>query len=313
MIRFICAQPATLYYAWQVEVMLYNFKEMGIDLNLVDIVGQIENDIPKEWKLLKENYNARFSFYKDTRKYKKYIYSIRPNLLKQHFKLYPELKNQIIFYHDCDIIFSKPIDWTQFKNTDIWYGSDTRWYLSYDSIIQKDKDVFDVMCTAININPQLVIDNNEDTIGAQYILKGVDSDFWERVELDSIKLFKNTKTFNDKKIKENPQYDGIKYWMADMWSLLWNIWKSGYDTKPHIELRFALASASIDKYDKCNIIHNSNITQENKEGLFDKSKFQNKLPYNKKLKINKETVSKKYYEWVEKTAKNTVLNNGSII
>ena len=37
-LRFVSAQPASLYYAWQVEVMLNNFQVMGVNLNNVDIV-----------------------------------------------------------------------------------------------------------------------------------------------------------------------------------------------------------------------------------------------------------------------------------
>jgi len=44
-LRFVCAQPATLYYAWQVEVMLNNFKSMGVNLNQVDIVCWKQNGI----------------------------------------------------------------------------------------------------------------------------------------------------------------------------------------------------------------------------------------------------------------------------
>ena len=36
-IRYICAQPATKYYAWQVEVMINNFMAMGVNPNQMDI------------------------------------------------------------------------------------------------------------------------------------------------------------------------------------------------------------------------------------------------------------------------------------
>jgi hypothetical protein len=36
--KYICAQPGTRYYAWQIEIMLMNFKEMGIPLQDVHIV-----------------------------------------------------------------------------------------------------------------------------------------------------------------------------------------------------------------------------------------------------------------------------------
>ena len=87
MIRFICAQPATDYYVWQVDVMLNNFITMGINLNWVDVVCNIQNNIPDKWIKLAEHYPARFFFYKDTRETKHYISSIRPNILKQHFKI----------------------------------------------------------------------------------------------------------------------------------------------------------------------------------------------------------------------------------
>ena len=44
MIRFISAQTSNLYFAWQVEVMLNNFMEMGVDLKYVDIVCTKENN-----------------------------------------------------------------------------------------------------------------------------------------------------------------------------------------------------------------------------------------------------------------------------
>ena len=108
-LRFVCAQPASIYYAWQVEVMLNNFKSMGVNLNNVDIVCWKQNgEIPIQWSKLAAGYPARFFFYDDTRETKHYISSIRPNILKQHWEKYPELKFDAIFYHDCDIVFSKP-------------------------------------------------------------------------------------------------------------------------------------------------------------------------------------------------------------
>ena len=84
-LRFICAQPTSLYYAWQVEVMINNFIEMGINPNMIDIVcWKVNNVIPEEWTKLAANYPARFFFYDDTRESRHYISSIRPNsILKQ--------------------------------------------------------------------------------------------------------------------------------------------------------------------------------------------------------------------------------------
>ena len=110
-LRFICAQPTSLFYAWQVEVLVNNFIDMGINPNNIDIVSwKINGVIPVEWVKLTQKYPVNFHFYNDTRETKHYISSIRPNILKQHFEAHPELENEAIFYHDCDIVFTKPID-----------------------------------------------------------------------------------------------------------------------------------------------------------------------------------------------------------
>ena len=145
-LRFVSASPAIKYYSWQVEVLLSNFIEMGINLNQVDIVCWKQNgEIPEEWQKLANGYPARFFFYDDTRETKHYISSIRPNILKQHFTAYPELENEAIFYHDCDIVFTKPINWEQFLQDNKWYGSDCRWYIGHYYIISKGEDILDKM------------------------------------------------------------------------------------------------------------------------------------------------------------------------
>ena len=313
MVRFLCAQPSELYFAWQVEVMLHNFMEMGVNLEYVDIISTKKNNkIPEIWKKLSNAYTARFFFYEDTRIEKYYTSSIRPNILKQHFKEYPELTNQTIFYHDSDIILRTPINWNQFEMDDILYGSNTNWYISYDYIISKGKDIFDKMIEIVDINPQLVIDNNNNSIGAQYILKNIDYFFWEEVERDSENLFKKITKLNNKKKQENPSYNEIQIWAADMWSVLWNIWKYGYKTQCHPDLMFSWGTSSEDSYNTCNIMHNAGVT-DRYVNYFNKSKYINLLPYNLNLKIKENTASKKYYEWIQKTEKKSVLLKNSLI
>lgn len=63
-LRFVCAQPAIKYYSWQLETMLNNFIEMGINLNQVDIVcWKQTGEIPEEYSKLANGYPARFFFY----------------------------------------------------------------------------------------------------------------------------------------------------------------------------------------------------------------------------------------------------------
>ena len=84
-LRYICCQPAIPYYIWQVEVLINNFKKMGVNPNYIDIVCGIENGIiPDNWVKLMTHYNSvRFFFYNDTRTDKTYQPSIYFNL--KHF------------------------------------------------------------------------------------------------------------------------------------------------------------------------------------------------------------------------------------
>lgn len=300
--RYICAQPATLYYAWQVEVMLNNFRSVGINLNQVDVVCRIENGVPDEWSRLANSYPARFFFYGDTRKTNHYISSVRPNILKQHFKAHPYLSSEAIFYHDCDMIFSNPIDWSRFEQDDIWYGSDTKWYISYDYIIGKGQDVFDKMVEVIDIDPQLVIDNRDNSIGAQYIMKGIDHTFWDDVERDSENLYREVSILNTEKVNNDPSHHPLQIWCADMWAVLWNGWKRGYQTRCHDDLMFSWATSSDEEYYRLNIMHNAGVTSK-ESGLFYKAMYTESLPYNLSLDIRDNTASKKYYEWIQVTEK----------
>ena len=306
-LRFVCAQPAIKYYSWQLETMLNNFMEMGINLNQVDIVCWKENGIiPEEYSKLANGYPARFFFYDDTRETKHYISSIRPNILKQHFIAYPELENEAIFYHDCDIVFTKPINWEQFLQDNKWYGSDCRWYIGHDYIISKGEDILDKMCEIVDIDKQLVKDNELNSIGAQYLMKGINAQFWANVEKDCERLFKEITDINNEKKAANPTYHELQIWCSDMFAVLWNGWKLGYESICHPDLEFSWATSTEADWDRLNIFHNAGCTDA-ESGLFYKALYMNELPYNKDLKINEGTASKKYYEIIQKLEKKSVL------
>jgi len=305
-LRFVCAQPAIKYYSWQLEVMLNNFIEMGINLNQVDIICWKTGEIPEEYSKLANGYPARFFFYDDTRETKHYISSIRPNILKQHFIAYPELESEAILYHDCDIVFTKPINWEQYLQDNKWYGSDCRWYIGHDYIISKGEDILDKMCEIVDIDKQLVKDNELNAIGAQYLMKGINSQFWANVEKDCERLFKEITDINNEKKAANPSYHEIQIWCSDMFAVLWNGWKIGYETICHPDLEFAWATSTEADWDRLNIFHNAGVTGT-EQGLFYKALYMNEFPYNKDLKINEGTASKKYYEFIQKVEKKSVL------
>jgi hypothetical protein len=309
-LRFVSAQPAIPYYTWQVEVMLNNFMEMGINLNNVDIVcWKKDGVIPEAWSKLANNYAARFFFYDDTRITKDYISSIRPNILKQHWLANPELRYETIFYHDCDIIFTNPIkDWIteDMINDDKWYGSDTRWYIGHDYIMSKGNDVLTLMCDIVGIGKDVIKKNEKNSIGAQYIMKNLTYYYWDRVEKESELLFKDVNVLNNKKKAKDPTHHELQIWCADMWAVLWNGWKMGYETICNSNMDFSWATSNEEDYLKMNIFHNAGITGSD-SGKFYKAHYMDKLPYNENLQITPNTASWYYWNEIQKTAKKSVL------
>jgi hypothetical protein len=312
-LRFVSAQPATQYYVWQVEVMLNNFLKVGINLNNVDIVCWKQNGIiPDSWSKLANNYPARFFFYDDLRETKHYISSIRPNILKQHWERFPELKDEAIFYHDCDIAFTKEINWNQFLVDDKWYGSDTRWYIAHSYIKSKGEDILDKMCEIVDISKKVIEENEENAIGAQYIMKGIDYNFWDNVEKDSENLFREINLLSNEKKLIDPNYHELQIWCADMWAVLWNGWKLGKETICHKDLEFSWGTSTEGDWHRLNIFHNAGVTGSG-HGLFYKAIYMDRYPYNDNIDVTEGTASWYYWQLIKEVAQKSVLIEEIII
>jgi len=309
-LRYICVQPRLLYYAWQVEVMINNFINNGINpadidvlvsFNSSDETSEIENI--KAWDKIKNQYtNVNFYFYEDTRKAPiHYISSIRPNALKQHFKNNLELSEYAYFYHDCDIIFTKPIDFSNLLNNDIWYSSNTNSYINYGYIISKGYGIYEKMCDIIDIDYEIPKINNLHSGGAQYILKNLHWTFWDKVENDSERLFYEINNLNNDIKKQNPEYHELQIWCADMWAVLWNGWLFGNNMIVTNEMNFCWPTDSIEKWNECSIYHNAGVN-DTQSDLFYKGNYQNSLPYGiDKTNYNQNFASYKYVEEILKT------------
>jgi hypothetical protein len=308
-LRYVCVQPRLSYYAWQVEVMINNFIKHGIDPNNIDIlVAWNPNDVTslpttiEMWDKLVSHYNnIRFFFYEDTRQQPiHYISSVRPNILKQHWLAHPELEDEAIFYHDCDIVFTKSPNFYYHLLDNIWYLSNTNSYINYDYITSKGQDVYDKMCEIVGIDPLIPKLMNSNSGGAQYILKNIDYTFWDKVEKDSEQLFFQISQLNSLKKQADPEYHELQIWCADMWAVLWNGWLRGNETKVIPELEFTWATDDIKRWDKNLIYHNAGATC-GCGGLFFKSLYMEVLPYNMVDNFNKEKACYNYFLEVQET------------
>ena len=164
-LRFISAQPATDYYAWQVEVYINNFIRNGY--TDIDVVSGFQGKIPDSWGKLVSRYGnvVDFHFYEDTMGEVRYIPAIQAHLLKKHFDENPN--DGAFFFHDADFIFTRPLDFTPYLNDHNWYFSDTISYIGHDYIVSKGEEVLDSMCKVVGIDKAVVKANQENSGGVK--------------------------------------------------------------------------------------------------------------------------------------------------
>lgn len=79
--KYIIATEDKNYWRWQMLVQINNFKNLGIDDDLIYIVG-FKNKPSKEILSIQAGTNVRIVLIEDTRKKVVYAPSIRPHILK---------------------------------------------------------------------------------------------------------------------------------------------------------------------------------------------------------------------------------------
>ena len=307
---YISAQPATIYYAWQVEVYLNNFIENGVFPNDIHVLFLTDGDIPEEIKILQRNYpHIHFFFYSDTRSDKSYIPSIYFNAVKQHVLAHPELEKEVILFHDSDTILTKPLELSwKTLGSKTWYMSDTNSYINYDYIMQKGTDVYERMLNIVGIDGSIPKLMNSHSGGAQYLVKSAPFAFWNKVEKDSIELYR---MFCETEHLYQPKFENdypIQKWTAGMWSFLWNAWFFEFETLVTDELSFCWATDDISKWDNNQFMHNAGVINTS-EDYFYKGDWINTLPYHKTQQVLPKYCSYKYWEWIKKVESKSILTN----
>ena len=282
---FISAQPDNIYFHWQVEIYLYQFSKHNI-LDYCYAIFGYTGDKPSYSVLeLAKKYPKQIKFYKDERTPEETIYipSIRPHILKKFFRDYPELGKNV-FYHDSDIFLVKLPKFELLLTDDIAYLSDTNSYINYNYLETCSKrykethleletnDLIKKMVSLFEISEELVKQNNNNSGGAQYLLKDIDFNFWVDVEKYSNKLYSLFKDYE----KQYPIDHHIQSWATDMWCVLWCYWKLGKKALNHLELDFSWATSSSKDYYIKPIFHLAGITNELSKTHLYKFEYSNK-------------------------------------
>ena len=276
-LKFICAQPDDTYYTWQVHAWVESLRELGhSDKAIVLIFIPSFREKNEKWQQIIDLYpETEFHFYKDednevSQKLGIYIPVLRPYCLKRYFYEHPEMKDKAVFYCDSDIQFTDKFDIEKFIQDDVNYLSDTNSYINakyFDSKVKdvlpekleeyKTLDILAQVTSLIGIDRAICEKYNDHSGGAQYLLKNIDGQFWEKVQKDCLIIRLYLQNINRQFFKD--ENTGFQSWCADMWAVLWNIWLREQETKVVPELEFSWASDPITKLDRTNIFHNAGI------------------------------------------------------
>ena len=298
-IKFIVPLPDITYYLWQGIVQINNFKKFGYDVDTHYPVCISNNLISEQLKtiMMCPDVKSKFHIYQDTREDKSYSASMKPWLMAQYFKEFPEEKDSIYVYLDPDVIFLKEFDFSKFLNDNIWYESNTCSYLDSAYIKSKGEELFYEMCDIVGVKPETVIEYDRNCGGAQYITKNNTYEYWNEVEKTSVPLYKHMVETKEKYHPEGVQYP-IQAWTSEMWTTNWVLWKHGIKTKVVPELDFHWANHQMVDL-KYSIFHNAGVVDN--DGINFAKTFYVNSPFNKEIKGTPESISYKYIEEIKET------------
>jgi hypothetical protein len=303
---FVTAQPDVQYFIWQAKLYIYNFIEKGIDPSKIHIIFAIVSPSkePSKESLELKKMGVKVHHYFDERRKKHYIPSIKPYLISKWIKDYPQ-NGKLFFLHDADIIFRTLPDFEKMIQDDVCYLSDTNGYISYDYIVDccrryeqqhpssTRNQLLEEMAQVVKIDVDIIKKNRLHSGGGQYIIKDTTSELWEKIYEDSIGLYNQMLDYQ----RRFPISPGeIQFWTAEMWSLLWNLWRDNKQTIITKELDFSWATDSIEVYEKKPILHMAGVTDNLRDTKFYKGDFINVDP------IEKLRNDITYFDFVEKNS-----------
>lgn len=285
-LEFIVCCDTKLRYIWEVAVQLNNARQLGISDKFTILLFTAKNRNPHPNVQMIENKfpETTFIHYKDDHdifldiNHFNYPSLNRLYMLRRYFKT---RENKPFFYLDSDVIFQS----TEFLNSllqdDINYLSDTSSYLSseyFDSkidtkFIREDKfqefkrrDILQECAELIGISRKTIVDNDKNCGGAQYLLKNIESRFWGKCYIDTCSIRQFLRRINQEYMKgdtpKEKEDNGYQSWCADMWAILWNLYKLNVPVSTPKSMDFAWATNTIDRLSTTNLMHNAGVTSD---------------------------------------------------
>lgn len=249
--KFLFAQPAKKRFAWELHTVINSLSKLGVDKKDIILLFAKEDD-----SVLMEFNDCRVYSYEDDRFDKSYIPSIKPYLFYRYLSEDSERENETYVYLDSDTII---LDLEAFKvpvTKSRWCCSDTIGYIGLDYIksVTNSSRTLEVMTDAIKVPIEWLESIQNNSGGAQWVIKNPKAGYWHDVYVNSIVLYRAIE----------PLETTLQKWTAEMWAQLWTMYH--YGISPKVSNKLSFAWSTNDSLGKNKIIHNAGVTED--MGLF---------------------------------------------
>lgn len=254
--KFLFAQPAKKRFAWELHTVINSLSKLGVDKKDIILLFAKEDD-----SVLMEFNDCKVYSYEDDRFDKSYIPSIKPYLFYRYLSEDSERENETYVYLDSDTVI---LDLEAFKvpvTKSRWYCSDTIGYIGLDYIksVTNSSRTLEVMTDAIKVPIEWLESIQNNSGGAQWVIKNPRAGYWHDVYVNSIVLYRSIE----------PLETTLQKWTAEMWAQLWTMYH--YGISPKVSNKLSFAWSTNDSIGKNKIIHNAGVTED--MGLFFKGIF----------------------------------------
>jgi glycosyltransferase involved in cell wall biosynthesis len=311
--KIISAQPDEPYFHWQLDIQLQNLAKIGKDREYIILLGIFHGNEESNWSKTKKQQGYLVFTFPIT--YNNYVPTLRFELLYQFYKSDKAKKAKIteqnVHYIDSDVIFREWLDESKFNEDATVYLSDCNSYLNYDYITSKglvnDKeDLLRQLTAIVGVDLNVVKEKNKESGGCHYYFKPntINEDFWYECFVVVSTFYDIGKRYEKFRKETEPNYHELQIWCADMWVVLWSLWKNNVKTKLSDELKFTWATDNDYQWHVNKIYHNAGVSN-NDVNMFNKLDYKIQSPFMQTHYVRKDRANwwyaKEINEFITKT------------